>query len=552
MAEISLLGLLDFRLPPSSFPKLSPSSLRRSFPLSRTSVSSSSRATSSVELATSKELPDGSVVFGFLDSSEIERLKTKTAELEEKQEKERSLEVTSEVEKLGLSDMDADKGKVSISEEKNGSAQFEVDSSVEVESNKEKGSTSIGPVGDGELVIESTDLGIESDKEEVESSVIGLKSSTESQQNELLVTDTDLSVNVSSSDTKIGAEEGVSEPSSYEQKIEAGLLSEDIRSDHIETNPSNLESNEASDVSTAPESDTDSETESSVSSIEEHDEENNLPSSLLTTEEMKEDYSKDPKLKSGAHVSESTLYLASSGAILPHPSKVRTGGEDAYFVFENWFGVADGVGQWSFEGINAGLYARELMESCHRLVSTSDNAQDLTTNQLLVKAAAEARSPGSSTVLVAHFDGQVLRAANIGDSGFVIIRDGTVYRKSNPMVYGFNFPLQIERGEDPSKLIQNYSIDLVEGDVIVTASDGLFDNIYDEEIADVISKSLDADLKPTEIAEFLVKQAQEVGRSSSGRSPFADAALASGYLGFTGGKLDDVTAVVSLVQKSVL
>ncbi|KAJ4750533.1 hypothetical protein LUZ62_084938 [Rhynchospora pubera] len=553
MAEISLFGLLDFRLSPSFFPKLSPSSLRRSFPLSRISAStSSSRATSSVELATSKELPDGSVVFGFLDASEIERLKGKTAELEEKQEKERSLEVTSEVEKLGLSDMDADKGKVSISEEKNGSAQFEVDSIVEVESNKEKCSTSIAPVGDGESGIESTVLGIESDKEEVESSVIGLKSSTESQQNELLVTDTDLSVNVSSSDTKIGAEEGISEPSSYEQKIEAGLLSEDIRSGQIETNPSNLESNEASDVSTAPESDTDSETESSVSSIEEHDEENNLPSSLLTTEEMKEDFSKDPKLKSGTHVSESTLYLASSGAILPHPSKVRTGGEDAYFVFKNWFGVADGVGQWSFEGINAGLYARELMESCHRIVSTSDNAQDLTTNQLLVKAAAEARSPGSSTVLVAHFDGQVLRAANIGDSGFVIIRDGTVYRKSNPMVYGFNFPLQIERGEDPSKLIQNYSIDLVEGDVIVTASDGLFDNIYDEEIADVISKSLDADLKPTEIAEFLVKRAQEVGRSSSGRSPFADAALASGYLGFTGGKLDDVTVVVSIVQKSVL
>lgn len=28
-----------------------------------------------------------------------------------------------------------------------------------------------------------------------------------------------------------------------------------------------------------------------------------------------------------------------------------TGGEDAYFIACNgWFGVADGVGQWSFEG----------------------------------------------------------------------------------------------------------------------------------------------------------------------------------------------------------
>jgi serine/threonine protein phosphatase PrpC len=50
-----------------------------------------------------------------------------------------------------------------------------------------------------------------------------------------------------------------------------------------------------------------------------------------------------------------------------------------------------------------------------------------------------------------------------------------------------------------SFLMQNYSIDLKEGDVVVTASDGLFDNIYEQEIADVISKSLDADLEPTVI-----------------------------------------------------
>jgi len=37
--------------------------------------------------------------------------------------------------------------------------------------------------------------------------------------------------------------------------------------------------------------------------------------------------------------------------MLPHPSKVSTGGEDAYFIAcDGWFGVADGVGQWSFEG----------------------------------------------------------------------------------------------------------------------------------------------------------------------------------------------------------
>uniref|UniRef100_A0A0D9XJ28 Protein phosphatase n=1 Tax=Leersia perrieri TaxID=77586 RepID=A0A0D9XJ28_9ORYZ len=247
----------------------------------------------------------------------------------------------------------------------------------------------------------------------------------------------------------------------------------------------------------------------------------------------------------------STLVLASGAAILPHPSKVATGGEDAYFIACNgWFGVADGVGQWSFEGINAGLYARELMDGCKKFITENQGAADLKPEQVLSKAADEAHSPGSSTVLVAHFDGQFLNASNIGDSGFLVIRNGEVYQKSKPMVYGFNFPLQIEKGDNPLKLVQNYTIELEDGDVIVTASDGLFDNVYEQEVATIVSKSLQADLKPTEIAEHLAAKAQEVGRSAAGSTPFSDAALAVGYLGFSGGKLDDIAIVVSIVRKS--
>lgn len=52
-----------------------------------------------------------------------------------------------------------------------------------------------------------------------------------------------------------------------------------------------------------------------------------------------------------------------------------------------------------------------------------------------------------------------------------------------------------------------------------------------------------------EIAELLAVSAQEVGQSSPRRSPFADAAQAAGYVGYTGGKLDDVTVILSLVQE---
>ncbi|KAM7474697.1 hypothetical protein LguiB_021940 [Lonicera macranthoides] len=222
------------------------------------------------------------------------------------------------------------------------------------------------------------------------------------------------------------------------------------------------------------------------------------------------------------------------------------GGEDAYFIAHNWLGVADGVGQWSLEGINPGVYAHELMDICKNIVLGGNSVPIA---KVLNQSVAEAQSPGSSTVLIAYFDGQILHAANIGDTGFIVIRNGAVYQRSSPMLHEFNFPLQIHRGDDPSQLVEEYIIDLDGGDVIVTATDGLFDNLYEKEISSIVSNSLQDGIKPEEIAEVLATRAQEVGRSAYARSPFTDAAHAAGYPGYTGGKLDEVAVIVSLVQK---
>lgn len=48
---------------------------------------------------------------------------------------------------------------------------------------------------------------------------------------------------------------------------------------------------------------------------------------------------------------------------------------------------------------------------------------------------------------------------------------------------------------------------------------------------------------------MLATEAQERGRSPSGRSPFGDDAQAAGFAGYTGGKLDDITLVVSVVRR---
>ena len=60
------------------------------------------------------------------------------------------------------------------------------------------------------------------------------------------------------------------------------------------------------------------------------------------------------------------MRMRAAAAVIPHPEKVATGGEDAFFVCEQglWAGVADGVGGWAEMGIDAGLYARQLMNNC--------------------------------------------------------------------------------------------------------------------------------------------------------------------------------------------
>jgi hypothetical protein len=47
------------------------------------------------------------------------------------------------------------------------------------------------------------------------------------------------------------------------------------------------------------------------------------------------------------------------------------------------------------------------MDSSKKIVMENQGAREMRTEEVLAMAAEEARSPGSSTVLVAHFDGQV-------------------------------------------------------------------------------------------------------------------------------------------------
>ena len=55
---------------------------------------------------------------------------------------------------------------------------------------------------------------------------------------------------------------------------------------------------------------------------------------------------------------EGKLYFQYAERNIPHSEKVEKGGEDAWLVDEDFMVVADGVGGWADEGVDAGLYSR--------------------------------------------------------------------------------------------------------------------------------------------------------------------------------------------------
>ncbi|CAA6667431.1 unnamed protein product [Spirodela intermedia] len=236
-------------------------------------------------------------------------------------------------------------------------------------------------------------------------------------------------------------------------------------------------------------------------------------------------------------VGERKLRLSSGSCYLPHPAKEETGGEDAHFicVAEQAIGVADGVGGWADLGVDSGLYARELMS--HSVSAIQEEPKgSIDPVRVLERAHSSTKARGSSTACIIALTDQGINAINLGDSGFMLVRDGSVVFQSPPQQHDFNFPYQLESGNlsDPPSSAQVFTVPVAAGDAIVAGTDGLFDNLFGKEVTAVVARA--------EIAALARRRALD----RNGQTPFSTAAQEAGYW-YTGGKLDDITVVVSFV-----
>jgi len=84
-----------------------------------------------------------------------------------------------------------------------------------------------------------------------------------------------------------------------------------------------------------------------------------------------------------------------------------------------------------------------------------------------------------------------VRAANVGDSCFMVVRRGRVLFRSPSQQHEFNFPFQLGgEGSDKVSDAQCFMVPVQVGDVVVMGTDGLFDNVFDKDVALMAARGL--------------------------------------------------------------
>jgi len=269
-----------------------------------------------------------------------------------------------------------------------------------------------------------------------------------------------------------------------------------------------------------------------------------------------------------------------------HPRKVRPGVKDADSTLASpmLVGVADGVSQIEEFGIDSSALPNELLNAVEALAVSQLMPGQETDEYLgpisMVRDAYEStESMGSTTVLTAVMDNStkihsklhpMIAVLSIGDCELMVLRrmEGhlkTVFHTDMQRIDGnAQSPLQLARVDktvdplfDESMAIEViergsavHCVSAFEGDIVVLGSDGVFDNLFLDEIVALCEHHLRTPYKgekfvPTDrtvlgnIAQSIVEQSH--AKTLPGANGYPDTPIGKG------GKCDDTSCVVGEV-----
>jgi serine/threonine protein phosphatase PrpC len=275
-----------------------------------------------------------------------------------------------------------------------------------------------------------------------------------------------------------------------------------------------------------------------------------------------------------------------------------TNGDDAIIVGgQNFLAVNDGVGAWAQKDRgHAALWSRliahywveeaekqyeaakgdELEIDSLDMVSWLQKAYEHTKES--THAGGENEIMGTTTAsgaLLHHDEGgrPCVLCTTVGDSMVYIVRPdrgaggdagsedeaaGELLYKTTEQWHWFDCPRQLGTNS-PDTPDGNATMDRVvieEGDVVIVVSDGVTDNLFENEIVEKVcgcvksweQGALEAKEGMTFVALELMNAAREIAQDPNAESPYMEKALDEGISAF-GGKLDDISVVVGVCRR---
>lgn len=252
--------------------------------------------------------------------------------------------------------------------------------------------------------------------------------------------------------------------------------------------------------------------------------------------------------------------------------------EDASFIHRRAdgalvLGVADGVGSWALRGVDAGAFARSLMAASKKALEANEALTPIEVLSSAWRYTVDQKIPGATTALVSVFHpaSGKMEIANVGDSGILVLRPSKkgargaweVFYRSSTQLSKFNTPFQFGYSPETADKFQTPAdadvteVSLARGDVIIQATDGLFDNLFDADIIAIVQAHLGtravdvplADVDAAALSNALLEKAVAEAYNKHRDSPFALLAKDNDIMWRFGGRPDDITVLVSLVTQ---
>ena len=268
-----------------------------------------------------------------------------------------------------------------------------------------------------------------------------------------------------------------------------------------------------------------------------------------------------------------------------------TNGDDAMLVSENMIGANDGVGAWAQrERGHAPLWSRFILhfwalaaeqdkyggsEGKPDPVKYLDEAYEQTKEALSEPNDWQGTTTACSALLHYVKNGDVrplLYVTQLGDCKCMVIRpkDKSVIFSTEEQWHYFDCPRQLGTNspDNPKGNAVLSEVDIQEDDIVLTVSDGLTDNLWEDEISDYAVDALQAWKEKTKdgghelnegttgsfaegmryVAQELVLEARKIAEDPFAASPFMERAVEEG-LAIEGGKLDDISVVAALIKR---